>query len=84
MSTSRRPSSSLLPQTFQTDTNKKFLSATLDQLIEPSALVKLSAFIGKRHKPSYRSKDNYVNEISEERQNYQLEPAVSYLSLIHI
>ena len=80
MSTSRRPSSSLLPQTFQTDTNKKFLSATLDQLIEPSALVKLSAFIGKRHKPSYRSKDNYVNEISEERQNYQLEPAVSYAS----
>lgn len=80
MSTSRRSSSSLLPQVFQTDTNKKFLSATLDQLIEPSTLVKLSAFIGKRHKPTYRSNNIYVNELTEERQNYQLEPAVSYSS----
>jgi hypothetical protein len=80
MSTSRRSTSSLLPQVFQTDTNKKFLSATLDQLVEPSTLVKLSAFIGKRHKPTYRSNNIYVNELTEERQNYQLEPAVSYAS----
>lgn len=80
MSSSTRSTSKLLPQIFQTDTNKKFLSATLDQLVEPSALVKLSSFIGKRHKPTYRSKDNYVAELTAERQNYQLEPAVSYAS----
>ena len=43
MATSSRKSSDLLPQIFQTERNKKFLSSTIDQLIEPTKLEKLSA-----------------------------------------
>ena len=78
MSTAKRSSVSLLPQVFQTETNKKFLGSTLDQLIEPSALEKLSAFVGRRYQPTYRSNSVYLEEISDERQNYQLEPTVTY------
>src|SRR6056300_140040 len=77
---STRPSSNLLPQIFQTESNKKFLSSTLDQLIEPSSLEKLSAFVGRRYHPTYRTNDVYVKEVSSERQNYQLEPSVTYQS----
>jgi len=80
MSTAKRSSVSLLPQVFQTETNKKFLGSTLDQLIEPSALEKLSAFVGRRYQPTYRSNSVYLEEISDERQNYQLEPTVTYSS----
>ena len=45
MATSSRKSSDLLPEIFQTERNKKFLSATIDQLVEPSKLEKLSALL---------------------------------------
>ena len=80
MSKSTRPTHTLLPGVFQTDKNKKFLSATLDQLVEPSALEKLSAYVGQRYHPSYRNNDVYLKEITAERQNYQLEPTVVYKS----
>ena len=57
MATSTRKSSDLLPEIFQTERNKKFLSATIDQLVEPSKLEKLSAYVGQRYTPSYRSSD---------------------------
>lgn len=80
MATSSRPTHTLLPTPFQTETNKKFLSATLDQLIEPSALEKISAYVGQRYNPTYRKNDVYLLENSVQRQNYQLEPTVSYRS----
>ena len=80
MSKSTRSTSQLLPQVFQTNKNKKFLSATLDQLVEPSALEKLSGYVGQRYHPTYRKNDVYLQEVSAERQNYQLEPTVSYKS----
>ena len=80
MSKSTRPSSQLLPQIFQTEKNKRFINSTLDQLIEPSVLDRLSAYIGQRYKPSYRNTDIYLEESSIQRQSYQLEPTVTYKS----
>lgn len=78
MSKSTRSSSQLLPQIFQTEKNKRFINSTLDQLIEPSVLDRLSAYIGQRYKPSYRTTDVYLDESSLTRQSYQLEPTVTY------
>lgn len=80
MAKSTRSSHELLPGIFQTEKNKKFLRSTLDQLVEPSALEKLAAYVGRRYNPSYRKNDVYLSEISTERQNYQLEPTVVYKS----
>jgi hypothetical protein len=46
MTTSTIQSVSLLPVYFQTDKNSKFLSSTIDQLIQPPKLERLNAFIG--------------------------------------
>ena len=80
MSKATRSSSQLLPQIFQTEKNKRFINSTLDQLIEPSVLEKLSAYVGQRYRPSYRTTDVYVQESTADRQNYQLEPTVVYKS----
>ena len=80
MSKSTRSTSKLLPQIFQTEKNKRFVNSTIDQLIEPSVLDRLSAYIGQRYRPSYRNTDVYLDESSIERQSYQLEPTVTYTS----
>lgn len=80
MAKSTRPSHKLLPQVFQTEKNKKFLSSTLDQYIEPSTLDKINAYVGQKYQSSFRKNDVYLEEQSAERQNYQLEPATTYKS----
>ena len=65
-----------LPEIFQTDTNKKFLNATLDQLVSEPQLERVSGYIGRKLAPSYKSTDSYVSEVDSNRQNYQLEPSV--------
>jgi len=65
-----------LPGIFQTDTNRKFLAATLDQLVSEPDFVRLNGYIGRKFAPTYKSKDSYVAEPSADRQNYQLEPSV--------
>lgn len=65
-----------LPSVFQTDTNRKFLSATLDQLVSEPEFTQLNGFIGRKYAPTYKSGDSYVPEINTIRQNYQLEPSV--------
>ena len=70
-----------LPSFYRTDANERFLSSTLDQLIQPGALERLDGFVG--HEYAYTrntSKDQYLTATSEDRKNYQLEPAVTYTS----
>ena len=80
MGKSTRKSHTLLPEVFQTTKNKDFLTATLDQLIEPTKTQKLSQYIGHTTIPSYKSTDGYVPELTDDRTNYQLEPATIYKS----
>ena len=65
-----------LPEIFQTETNKKFLNATLDQLVSEPALKKINGYIGRKLAPSYKTRDSYIEETSIDRQNYQLEPSL--------
>jgi len=73
-----RKSSELLPEIFRTSKNRKFLNATLDQLVSENNQTRLNSFIGRKNAPNYVSGDGYLNEITQARQNFQLEPAVVY------
>lgn len=65
-----------LPEIFQSDVNKKFLNATLDQLVSEPDFRRVNGFIGRKFAPTFKTGDNYVLEPDSERQNYQLEPSV--------
>jgi len=72
----RRKSNQLLPRFFRTPTNNKFLHSTIDQLINPGAVEKISAYYGRKNAKAFLPSDNYIEEINANRQNYQLEPVV--------
>ena len=65
-----------LPGIFQTDTNQKFTSATMDQLISEPNFTNLYGYIGRTFAPTFESGDSYIIEPNEERQDYQLEPSI--------
>lgn len=71
-----RSSSNFLPKYFRTNFNKKFLASTLDQLLQPGVAQKIHGFIGRKIAKAYQTDDNYVGDVSANRENYQLEPAV--------
>ena len=70
-----RKSADLLPRFYRTDSNKKFLSATLDQLTQPGTVKKVTGFIGRKNAKAVKSDDIYISATDNNRQNYQLEPA---------
>ena len=65
-----------LPEIFQTSTNRQFLSATLDQLVQEPAYKKIQGFVGRRTGPGVNPNESYVAETSRTRADYQLEPGV--------
>ena len=70
----KRSSARHLPKYFRTEKNKKFLQSTLDQLLQPGVAEKVNSFVGKKTAKAFKSTDNYLSEVSAERENYQLEP----------
>ena len=76
MTTATVQSVSLLPVYLQTSKNAKFLSSTIDQLIQPAELERLNAYIGSTSTPTYVVGDSYIQESSKLRQAYQLTPAL--------
>jgi len=72
-----RRSVDLLPGVFRTDKNTKFLAGTLDQLIQPAKIEKISGWVGSKITPTYNpSKDFYIPEALPFRKKYQLEPGL--------
>ena len=67
-----------LPSFFRTDANKKFLGGTLDPLTQPGKLTRINSYIGRRDIPNYNFSDNYIDEDTNTRQYYQLEPSFVY------
>ena len=69
-------SADFLPEIFQTDANKQFLAATLDQLIQEPKFKKTQGYIGRTIGPGVNPNDKYVIEPTKTRADYQLEPGV--------
>jgi len=68
-----------LPEIFRTATNRQFLSATLDQLVQDPKMKPTQGFIGRRVGPGVNPNDNYVLEPTKTRTDYQLESGVVFL-----
>ena len=67
-----------LPEIFQTNTNDQFLSATLDQLVQPPDFRKVQGYIGSKFGYGVKTTDQYVTEPTTDKTNYQLEPTVVF------
>ena len=65
-----------LPEIFRSEVNKKFLGATLDQLISEPEFNRINGFVGRKFSLAYAPSQNYLEEPTTQRQNYQFEPAV--------
>jgi hypothetical protein len=66
-----------LPNFYQTPANKKFTQATIDQLVQPGAVQKLSGYIGRQTAKSTSKNDVYISSVTNQRENYQLEPSIT-------
>ncbi len=67
-----------LPAFYRTDTNQRFLSSTLDPLVQKGSLERLDGFIGRQDAYTRKVNDRYLAATSRDRFAYQLEPAVTY------
>jgi hypothetical protein len=67
-----------LPEIFQTPTNRQFLAATLDQIVNPPVTRKIEGYIGSRYGYGINAKDYYVTEPTKVRTEYQLDPGVVF------
>jgi hypothetical protein len=76
---SNLPKSSVefLPSYYQSDKNSKFLSSTIDQLLNRPEISRLYGYAGSKLTASYdANQDNYLPAYSKLRQDYQLEPGL--------
>lgn len=62
----------LLPEYFKTLKNKKFLSSTIDQLIQKPQLESIDGYVGNTNTPTFKSTDAYISNGNP----YQLDPAL--------
>jgi len=67
-----------LPTQFQSEANKKFLNATLDQLVTEPSLQPISGYVGRKFSPGNNDINSFIREPSTSRANYQLEPGIVY------
>ena len=73
MTTSTFNTVNLLPAYLQTAKNRKFLSSTLDQLIQPAQLERINGYVGTKVTPTFVStSDFYISDVRP----YQLAPAI--------
>ena len=68
--------SDFLPKFYQTDANKKFLQATVEQLTRPGTVKKINGFIGRENAKATNGADIFITAPTLDRQNYQLEPGM--------
>ena len=74
-----KKSVNLLPEYLRTSKNSKFLSSTIDQLIQTPKVERVDGYVGSKLTPNYNpSTDFYIKQASLLRQNYSLEPAAIF------
>jgi len=72
-----RKSSDFLPEIFQTEGNKKFLTGAFDPLTQPGVLDKITGYLGRRYGKTYSGNDIYLDTNETLRSRYQLEAGVT-------
>ena len=72
---SNRKSVDLLPKYFRTQANKKILSSTIDQLVQPGTAEKVNGYMGRKNAKAFKAGDTYIADVTQQRQDRQLEPA---------
>jgi len=72
----KRKAENLLPRFYRTDSNKKFISGTINQLIQSGTVRRLNGYIGRENSKATAANDIFLNEPVQDRQNYQLEPSL--------
>jgi len=79
MAEQNKKSVNFLPAYIRSDKNSKFLSSTIDQLIQTPKLERIDGFVGSNITPNFDpSVDNYITSLSPLRNSYQLEPAMVF------
>jgi hypothetical protein len=73
-----KQSANLLPEYLKTDKNLKFLSGTLDPLLQTPQLERIDGFVGSKITPNYKTADSYLKENLPLREEYPLEPALVF------
>ena len=74
-----KKSVNLLPEYLKTDKNSKFLSGTIDPLIQTPQLERIDGFVGSIITPNYNHEtDFYLKENLPLRKEYPLEPALVF------
>ena len=68
--------STFLPRLYRTDSNTKFLQATVEQMSQQGTVTKLNGYIGRQTAKATVGSDIFVEANDAVRQNYQLEPSV--------
>ena len=67
----------LLPEFLRTDKNSKFLSSTIDQMVQAPSLERIDGFVGSKLTSTFNAAtDVYLKETQDLRRDYQLEPAL--------
>lgn len=75
----KKKSANFLPEYLKTDKNKKFLSSTLDQLIQTPELERLDGYVGTKLTPNYNpNTDFYLDNGTKLRKTYPFEPALVF------
>jgi len=64
-----------LPNFYRTDANKRFLQATIDQLVQPGTVKKVNGYVGRQYAKATTGTDIFLEAADKTRQNYQLEPS---------
>ena len=72
---SDRKSVNLLPKYFRTQANKKILSSTIDQLVQPGTAEKINGYMGRKNAKAFKAGDTYIADVTQQREDRQLEPA---------
>ena len=67
-----------LPAFYRTDANQRFLSSTLDPLVQKGELQRLDGFIGRKDAYTRKVTDRYLTATNRDRMAYQLEPTITY------
>ena len=67
-----------LPAFYRTDANQRFLSSTMDQLVQKGSLERVDGYVGRQDAYTRKITDRYLSATSRDRFAYQLEPTVTY------